>query len=146
MISSTECGSVSSDKYRFSLPQKRLPREIYAAFVVTKVYWPVNDLYYWYILLEVPMAPKSAVNKKDIHAKLFWNGRSQAVRLPKEFRFEGDSVRVRRMGAGVLLEPVKQGKKESTEEWFARIDALRGDPIFPEGRKQKLAPIREYFK
>jgi antitoxin VapB len=92
------------------------------------------------------MAPKPGANGKDVHAKLFWNGRSQAVRLPKEFRFEGDSVRVRRMGAGVLLESVKQEKKESTEEWFARIDALRGDPIFPEGRKQKLAPIREYFK
>jgi hypothetical protein len=26
------------------------------------------------------------------------------------------------------------------------MDAMRGDPIFPEGRKQSLAPIREYFK
>jgi antitoxin VapB len=85
-------------------------------------------------------------SSKDIHAKLFWNGRSQAVRLPKEFRFEGDHVRVRRIGAGVLLEPVVQEEKESAEEWFARIDALRGDPIFPKGRKQKLAPVREYFK
>jgi antitoxin VapB len=83
---------------------------------------------------------------KDIHAKLFWNGRSQAVRLPKEFRFEGDRVRVRRIGAGVLLEPVGQENKESAEEWFARIDALRGDPIFPQGRKQKPAPAREYFE
>ena len=32
-------------------------------------------------------------------AKLFKNGRSQAVRLPREFRFEGDRVRVRRAGA-----------------------------------------------
>ncbi len=91
------------------------------------------------------MATKAAT-KKDTHAKLFWNGRSQAVRLPKEFRFEGDRVRVRRMGAGVLLEPVAEKKKESVEEWFARIDALRGDPIFPEGRRQNLAPVREYFK
>jgi antitoxin VapB len=92
------------------------------------------------------MAEKPAAKPKDTHAKLFWNGRSQAVRLPKEFRFEGDRVRVRRMGAGVLLEPVVEKKKESVEEWFARIDALRGDPLFPEGRKQNLAPIREYFK
>jgi len=89
---------------------------------------------------------KAATRNKEQHAKLFWNGRSQAVRLPKEFRFEGDSVRVRRMGAGVLLEPLAPEEKESVEEWFARIDALRGDPIFPEGRKQNLAPIREYFK
>lgn len=39
-------------------------------------------------------------------AKLFKNGRSQAVRLPKEFRFEGTEVRIRRQGGGVLLEPV----------------------------------------
>lgn len=39
--------------------------------------------------MEVQMAPKSTVNGKDMLAKLFWNGRSQAVRLPKEFRFVG---------------------------------------------------------
>jgi hypothetical protein len=44
------------------------------------------------------------------------------------------------------MEPMAAAKKETAEEWFARIDAIKGDPIFPEGRKQKLAPIREYFK
>lgn len=39
-------------------------------------------------------------------AKLFINGGSQAVRLPKEFRFEGEEVRVRRLGHGVLIEPM----------------------------------------
>ena len=39
-------------------------------------------------------------------AKLFWTGRSQAVRLPKEFRFEGDEVRIRRHGASVILDPL----------------------------------------
>jgi len=39
-------------------------------------------------------------------AKLFWTGRSQAVRLPKEFRFEGEEVRIRRHGDAVVLEPV----------------------------------------
>jgi len=92
------------------------------------------------------MATKAATDPRPAEAKLFWNGRSQAVRLPKEFRFEGNRVRVRRVGAGVLLEPVAEKKEETVEEWFARIDALRGDPIFPEGRKQNLAPIREYFK
>ena len=92
------------------------------------------------------MAIDSRTDPKHVDAKLFWNGRSQAVRLPKEFRFEGDRVRVTRMGAGVLLEPVPEIKKETVEEWFARIDALKGDLLFPEGRKQNLAPIREYFK
>lgn len=51
-------------------------------------------------------------------AKLFRNGRSQAVRLPLEFRFEGDSVRVRRVGQGVLLEPIIT----DPHEWFLEID------------------------
>lgn len=92
------------------------------------------------------MTANAASSKKPTDAKLFWNGRSQAVRLPKEFRFEGDRVRVTRMGAGILLEPVPEVRKETVEEWFARIDAIKGDPLFPDGRKQNLAPIREYFK
>ena len=39
-------------------------------------------------------------------AKIFWSGRSQAVRLPKEFRFAADIVRVRRHGNAVILEPI----------------------------------------
>jgi antitoxin VapB len=39
-------------------------------------------------------------------AKLFWTGRSQAVRLPKEFRFQGKEVRIRKQGKSVILEPV----------------------------------------
>jgi antitoxin VapB len=92
------------------------------------------------------MAVNNQANLEPAEAKLFWNGRSQAVRLPKEFRFEGERVRVTRMGAGVLLEPVPDPKKETIEELFARMDAMGADPIFPEGRKQNLAPIREYFK
>jgi antitoxin VapB len=38
-------------------------------------------------------------------AKVFRHGNSQAVRLPKEFRFEGDEVLVKRTAAGVLLMP-----------------------------------------
>jgi antitoxin VapB len=96
--------------------------------------------------VEEKMAVNNQANLEPAEAKLFWNGRSQAVRLPKEFRFEGERVRVTRMGAGVLLEPVPDPKKETIEELFARMDAMGADPIFPEGRKQNLAPIREYFK
>ena len=42
-------------------------------------------------------------------AKLFWSGRSQAVRLPKEFRMEGNEVRIRKRGAAVVLEPHRLG-------------------------------------
>jgi antitoxin VapB len=48
-------------------------------------------------------------------AKLFRNGRSQAVRLPKEFRFEGDLVKIRRIGESVVLEPVVP--KGPSDEW-----------------------------
>ena len=41
-------------------------------------------------------------------AKLFWNGRSQAVRLPKEYRFAGDEVSIRREGEAVILEPLRR--------------------------------------
>ena len=51
-------------------------------------------------------------------AKLFWNGGSQAVRLPKEFRFQGEEVRIRRVGAAVILEPVSQ-------DW-AWLDTIQG--------------------
>jgi antitoxin VapB len=51
-------------------------------------------------------------------AKIFWSGRSQAVRLPKDFRFDAEKVRIRRHGNAVILEPV-------TEDW-AWLDAATG--------------------
>lgn len=38
--------------------------------------------------------------------KIFWPGRSQAVLLPKEFRFDGDTVTIRRQGRAIILEPI----------------------------------------
>jgi len=70
-------------------------------------------------------------------AKLFRSGRSQAVRLPKEFRFEGKEVRIRRHGRGVLLEPMEFDAKA----WLAELDRHRGDPILPDGRNQP--PMQE---
>ncbi len=56
-------------------------------------------------------------------AKLFMHGRSQAVRLPKEFRFEGKEVRVTRQGDRVILEPMEK-KPFDVKAWRARLDAL----------------------
>lgn len=42
-------------------------------------------------------------------AKIFQNGRSQAVRLPKDFRFDGDEVFVHKVGNAVVLLPVRHG-------------------------------------
>jgi antitoxin VapB len=41
-------------------------------------------------------------------AKVFWTGRSQAVRLPESFRFDAKEVSIRRHGNAVILEPVAQ--------------------------------------
>jgi len=41
-------------------------------------------------------------------ARIFTTGRSQAVRLPKEFRFDGDTVLIHREGSSVILEPVRE--------------------------------------
>ncbi|MGB6006531.1 antitoxin [Castellaniella sp.] len=38
--------------------------------------------------------------------KLFWSGRSQAIRLPKAFRFDSTQVRIRQHGAAVIIEPI----------------------------------------
>lgn len=50
-------------------------------------------------------------------AKLFQNGKSQAVRLPKEFRFKGSQVFIKRVGNAVVLIP-------ENESWQTLIDSL----------------------
>jgi antitoxin VapB len=59
-------------------------------------------------------------------AKLFKNGRSQAVRLPKEFRFEGKEVAIRRDPATneVVLTRAPSAPSMSFDEWFALYDAI----------------------
>ena len=65
-------------------------------------------------------------------AKLFMHGRSQAVRLPKEFRFEGTEVRVSKVGNKVVLEPMDK-QAFDPEAWFARLDELGGRDFLPDG-------------
>jgi len=65
--------------------------------------------------------------------KLFKNGRSQAVRLPKGFRFEGmKEVSIRREGEAVILEPIEEF---SWDKWWDSWEPL-GDEFMPEGREQ----------
>ena len=54
-------------------------------------------------------------------AKLFKNGNSQAVRLPKEFRFSGEQVYIKKVSGGVLLLPHEeswQSMFDALDEWF----------------------------
>lgn len=81
------------------------------------------------------------MGKREV-AKLFKNGRSQAVRLPREFRFQGDQVRIRRIAEGVLLEPVIS----DVSEWFAEMDRLNPESFMRQGRKQPVTPRRAIFR
>jgi antitoxin VapB len=69
-------------------------------------------------------------------AKIFMHGRSQAVRLPKEFRLPGKEVRVTRVGRGVLLEPIARDAKD-IKAIFAEIDRLGGADFLSEGRPEQ---------
>jgi antitoxin VapB len=72
-------------------------------------------------------------------AKLFQNGQSQAVRLPKEFRFEDDHVYVKKSGNIVILIPAH-------DSWQSLVDSLNKftDDFMCE-RKQPKAQVRESF-
>jgi virulence-associated protein VagC len=61
-----------------------------------------------------------------------------AARLPRELTFEGDCVRVRRTGKGVLMEPTFT----HVSTWFAVLDRFASGPFMPEGRGQPPMPER----
>ena len=70
-------------------------------------------------------------------AKLFRNGQSQAVRLPKEFRFEGDFVYVKKSGNAVVLLP-------ANEIWTSLVESLdEFSDDFMADRNQPKAQERE---
>ena len=67
-------------------------------------------------------------------AKLFLNGRSQAVRLPKTYRFEGTEVLIKRVGEAVVLLPAKH-------PWKTLIDSL--DQFEPGFRLERDQPQKQ---
>ena len=70
-------------------------------------------------------------------AKLFQNGRSQAVRLPKEFRFRGDKVFIRKVGNAVVLIPYQ-------DPWVSLFNSLgQFSADFMATREQPGQPDRE---
>jgi antitoxin VapB len=86
------------------------------------------------------LAPRVETGLKK--ATLFMNGRSQAVRLPKEFRFKGTHVLVRKDGNRVILMP----EDDRMERLLA---AFGSSPDFPDIPRDPPAPMRpeikEYF-
>jgi len=71
-------------------------------------------------------------------ARLFLNGRSQAVRLPKEYQFVGENVYIQRMGEAVILFPVDK-------QWEVFLHGLNSfsDDFMSEGRAQGKDQERE---
>lgn len=71
-------------------------------------------------------------------AKLFENGRSQAVRLPKEYRFNGDEVAINKVGDIVILMPKKS-------KWSGFLNSLElfSDDFMSNGREQPTVRERE---
>lgn len=68
-------------------------------------------------------------------AKVFWSGRSQAVRLPRAFRVDAREVRIRRRGRAIVLEPVP-------DSW-AWLDAVAGalDEDFVSAVQEHTEPV-----
>jgi antitoxin VapB len=72
-------------------------------------------------------------------AKLFMNGKSQAVRLPKEFRFEGDEVYIQRLGKTVVLVP-------KADPWMDMYEATKMySDDFMQDREQPEMQEREDY-
>ncbi|MBR5485520.1 MAG: AbrB/MazE/SpoVT family DNA-binding domain-containing protein [Oscillospiraceae bacterium] len=71
-------------------------------------------------------------------AKIFENGRSQAVRLPKKFRFSDEEVVVQRLGEAVILIP-------KTAVWQTFLDGLNSftDDVFQNGREAEITTTRD---
>ena len=63
-------------------------------------------------------------------AKVFTTGRSQAVRLPKAFRFDTDEVTIEKVGNAVVLRP-----KQTHDEWWAQMESAMN------GLRGQLEPI-----
>ncbi|MFP4180016.1 MAG: antitoxin [Spirochaetaceae bacterium] len=71
-------------------------------------------------------------------ARVFKNGRSQAVRIPRKYRFDGEEVRIWKEGSRVILEPVEQ------EEWpadFWQIFEKEKDEYFPIPEPLPSSPV-----
>lgn len=71
-------------------------------------------------------------------AKLFVNGQSQAVRLPKEYRFTGTEVYIRKVGNAVMLFP----KERAWEIFLNGLNSFTDD-FFEDGRNQGVQVPRD---
>lgn len=74
-------------------------------------------------------------------AKLFKNGQSQAVRLPKEYRFKGEEVYIKKQGNCIILMPIEK------PWWKSLVESLdMFSPDFMENRNQPKQQERKLFE
>ena len=73
-------------------------------------------------------------------AKVFWSGRSQAVRLPKAFRIEDETVRIRRHGSAIILEPCPKDW-----QWLRDLAGSVDDDFETAATNQPKAEARDSF-
>jgi len=78
------------------------------------------------------------ISSKRLTARVFTTGRSQAVRLPKEFRFEGDTVLVHREGSSVILEPIREWPAGYVESFAGVPDDFERPPQGKVEKRRKL--------
>ncbi|KAF0228132.1 MAG: hypothetical protein FD175_2238 [Beijerinckiaceae bacterium] len=77
-----------------------------------------------------------ATARKEPTGKVFMHGRSQAVRLPKEFRLPGTEVKIRRLGHKLVLEPIEPPAFD-VKAWRTKLRALGAADFLPEGRPEQ---------
>lgn len=70
-------------------------------------------------------------------AKIFQNGRSQAVRLPKAYRLSGTAVKISREGSRIILEPLEP----SWDDWLKALNQF-SDDFMAQGREQPAVQER----
>jgi antitoxin VapB len=101
--------------------------------VLTK---PSPDIYFSYIPL------KGALMVRAI-AKVFMNGRSQAIRLPKEFRFDTSEVYITREDGRVVIYPKPEGfvSRNEVDMFFGSVHC----PGFDLERDNAPPPARDLF-
>jgi len=73
--------------------------------------------------------------------KIFNNGNSQAIRIPKEYRFSGDEVYIKKVGTTVILFPKDRLWETHLEGLYGFTDDFMADGRPPQGEQQE----REWF-
>lgn len=96
------------------------------------------------------VSPKAKPPQPPTTAKIFMNGRSQAVRLPKDFRFDSDEVYISRDEAtGNVILSTKPAKTNNWEAVFQAIAELQADDVAgfldtPKDTRQPKDPFADW--